>query len=380
MHGIEPQQRERVEQRFRDWWEGRLGEPLLAVRAPVTDRHGRGTSNTSGDENHWWEDDLHTLHGGAEAGDPELAQIWTDPDRLLPRYQELLRINWFGGDWLPVVWPNFSPCIISAFLGAKLSFGPRTTWQEPAATLHEVAAGEFDPLNVWWQRTAVMVERALSNWDGRFVVGFPDWGAVTDALANLVGHEALCVAVVTEPALVRRAGARLLEIQLELVRRLAEGMLAVQGGTCSWHGCWSPGITYPVQSDLCVLFSPRQFRDVFLPLLDQECSALTHAAYHLDGPEALRHLDALLEIPSLRAIQWIPGAGAPPTHQWLDLYRRIQAAGRAVIVEAEYEAVPLFLRELRPEGLFLRTACPTREHGLRLLEACRKGPARRTGR
>jgi len=76
------------------------------------------------------EDDLHTLHGEPDAGDPQLARIWTDPDRLMPRYRELLRLNWYGGDWLPSCGPT-SALHRLRLPRATLSFGPRTTWQQP---------------------------------------------------------------------------------------------------------------------------------------------------------------------------------------------------------------------------------------------------------
>jgi hypothetical protein len=54
--------------------------------------------------------------------------------------------------------------------------------------------------------------------------------------------------------------------------------------------------------------------------------------YHLDGNEQFRHLDALLEIEELDAIEWTPNANLPlgGDPQWYDLYRRILDAGKSV--------------------------------------------------
>jgi hypothetical protein len=41
--------------------------------------------------------------------------------------------------------------------------------------------------------------------------------------------------------------------------------------------------------------------------------------YHLDGPQALRYLDRLLEIPAVHAIQWVPGAGRDYWVDWISL-------------------------------------------------------------
>jgi hypothetical protein len=55
--------------------------------------------------------------------------------------------------------------------------------------------------------------------------------------------------------------------------------------------------------------------------------------YHLDGVDAQRHLEAILEIDELNAIQWTPGYGQPQGGDpcWYDLYRRILSAGKSIM-------------------------------------------------
>ena len=48
-----------------------------------------------------------------------------------------------------------------------------------------------------------------------------------------------------------------------------------------------------------------------MPSLQQQCQKLDYTLYHLDGPDAIKHLDALMEIEELDALQWTPGAGKP---------------------------------------------------------------------
>ncbi len=47
------------------------------------------------------------------------------------------------------------------------------------------------------------------------------------------------------------------------------------------------------------------FEEVFLPGIIEECSFYERTIYHLAGPGALKHLDSLLEIKELDAIQWV---------------------------------------------------------------------------
>ena len=87
------------------------------------------------------------------------------------------------------------------------------------------------------------------------------------------------------------------------------------------------------------------------PFIREQCRWLDYSLYHLDGVAAVRHLDALLEIEELDAIQWTPGVGEPQggDPRWYDLYRRIRAAGKSVMpcwVEVDELAAPA--RRSRP--------------------------------
>jgi hypothetical protein len=49
--------------------------------------------------------------------------------------------------------------------------------------------------------------------------------------------------------------------------------------------------------------------------------------------DALRHLDAILEIKNLNAIQWTPGVGEPQggDARWYPLYKKILSSGKSVM-------------------------------------------------
>jgi hypothetical protein len=80
------------------------------------------------------------------------------------------------------------------------------------------------------------------------------------------------------------------------------------------------------------MFSPEMFRKFVVPFLREQCAYLDYSMYHLDGNEQFRHLDALLEIEELDAIEWTPNANLPlgGDPQWYGLYRRILDAGKSV--------------------------------------------------
>ena len=87
-----------------------------------------------------------------------------------------------------------------------------------------------------------------------------------------------------------------------------------------------------MQCDFSAMISPVMFERFVVPSLSEQCAWLDRALYHLDGPDCVRHLDLLLQIPNLHAIQWTPGAGEPGAGdpKWFSLYDRILRAGKSI--------------------------------------------------
>jgi len=98
------------------------------------------------------------------------------------------------------------------------------------------------------------------------------------------------------------------------------------------------------------------FREFVQPALRQQCDWLDYAMYHLDGTQCICHLDALLEIPSLDAIEWTPQAGVEAGwhERWFPLYKRILDAGKSVqILDARVETMAPILRAIGSRGVYL---------------------------
>ena len=110
------------------------------------------------------------------------------------------------------------------------------------------------------------------------------------------------------------------------------------------------------------MISPEMFREFVVPALTEQCAWLDYSLYHLDGTTALHHLDSLLKIEPLDAIEWTPQAGLPGggSPQWYDIYRRIKAAGKSVqAIRVDPEEVAPLIDAVGGEGLYIETRCPT---------------------
>ena len=108
------------------------------------------------------------------------------------------------------------------------------------------------------------------------------------------------------------------------------------------------------------MISPALFAEFVLPPLVEQIHWLDHSLLHVDGTAALRHLDLILGIEELEAVQWTPEPGVPGGGDpcWYSLYRQIKAAGKAVqaIMVKPEEVVPL-LDNVGPAGMYITAYC-----------------------
>ena len=93
-----------------------------------------------------------------------------------------------------------------------------------------------------------------------------------------------------------------------------------------------------------------------------------HRIYHLDGTVALQHLDLLLSVPEIQAIQWVPGSGRDEVLQWIPLIRRVQKAGKGIWVSADAADIPALLAEVPANGLCIATSCSSEQEARDLID------------
>ena len=188
-----------------------------------------------------------------------------------------------------------------------------------------------------------------------------DLGSALDIVASLRGTQELLYDFYDYPNEIKEMTARVGVAWKQAFTKLADRILARQDGLTSWMPIWCRERYSVLQCDISAMLSPDMFLEFALPDIKDSTEFLDRSIYHLDGPDAIKHTDALLTLPRLNAIQWMPGAGAPdvtdPT--WFELYDKIQSAGKGLVlfVESPDSLEPL-LRHLSPRGVFLSVNCP----------------------
>jgi 5-methyltetrahydrofolate--homocysteine methyltransferase len=355
---------EQIERDYSAWWRS-SGSPLVQIQGRVYSADGRRPEVQEYASNYPWE---------------------MSAEEIVARETENLETMRFYGDAYPRWWVNFGPGIAAGFLGAAVHTAPHTVWFEPP----NMAAGGPAPIsevtlayqadNPWWRRVQAITRVAAEAWGREVQVSFTDLGGNLDIAASLRTTEGLLYDLYDAPEEVERVVGevtrlwlRYYEEQLALIRPHCRG-------TTPWAPIWSAATTYMLQCDFSYMIAPAMFERFVMPDLAACCGYLEHAFYHLDGRGQIPHLNLLLSLPRLRGIQWIPGDGAPPPHEWLDLLRRIIAGGKLCQLYVSAAGARTIVRNWAARGFCWRCRtrwAPTRR---RISCACWPGGRGRGGR
>lgn len=283
-----------------------------------------------------------------------------DPDAWLEAKLADMKQLHRVGDTLPAIRVDFGPVLLGPFFGGELQFGNDTSWTHafinddwsnaPDWTIHDD--------NPWWIKFCRLLERVSADAAGKYLVCSPDLGASADVLLNLRGSSALCIDVLEKPEKVELAINAIYPAWHQACSHLYRETISQNVGLIHWLGIWSnvPHIT--PACDFNFMIGPDEFNRLFLPDIARQAATLGRAVFHLDGPGAARHIDALLDVPDIQAIQFTPGTGTPSALAWVDMFRKIQNRGRSVVVNCPPGEVLALCDALRPEGLVILIDAP----------------------
>lgn len=340
-------------QKYRDWWANRNTSPVLIITA--------------------WDGSP----GPAWPDSPR--KYWLDFPSRLDRESYIIAHTRCYADAVPCLFSNFGPGVLGACMGGLYEYDWHTFWfREPV--LHDLADIEKHRIqedNFWWMKVIEYTDYALARSQGRFLVSVTDLGGGMDVLAGLRGTQQLLIDLIERPEEVKHALQVVYEEWMKMYDILSLRILKAQGAQIAWNGIYSEEPSYVLQNDFSCMISPEYFRQFDAPFLSDVCNRIPHAMYHLDGPGAVCHAEALIDIPNLRAIQWIPGSGAPggdwPNHggmnYWKDLLTRILNGGKSLEIYANPGEARHLINILPSKGLLMKLPCSSQRDAEGLAEA-----------
>ena len=127
-------------------------------------------------------------------------------------------------------------------------------------------------------------------------MGIPDLQGGGQILDLLRGTEQLCVDLIENSEMVKRAMKEIDDTWLYYWKTCNQCILDYQDGYCDWLRVWSDEPAVTVECDYSVMISTDMFEEFFLPSIEKQTQWVQRTIYHLDGEGAIRHLDSLLEL------------------------------------------------------------------------------------
>lgn len=324
----------RVRESYGKWWDGTLSRPLVKTDVRCHDA-GRPAPSAPFPDQCNCHDFSVPAEAVIDAVDYELSQM-----------------EFLGDSFPKMEFSYFGPGVLAAFCGAKLDNSSGRVWFFPEEKLPiDKISIHYDPDNKWVRRIKDLYRAGIERWGGQVLLGMPDLGGVMDVVASFRESEELLYDLYDAPEEVLRLCREAHTAWMEAYRDLRSVVDGVNPGYCEWAGVYSEKPSYILQCDFCYMLGNPMFKEFVLPDLLQGCKELPNTIYHLDGIGELNHLDDILAIPELNAVQWVYGDGQPTARHWLDVYRKIHAAGKGMYMTCGKEDFDIVRREI-PDGRY----------------------------
>lgn len=276
-----------------------------------------------------------------------------DIDYILDNVEKSFSSTYFAAEALPNYYPDLGPGIIAAFLDSEPEFRDDTVWFSEVIEDWDTFRPMFDENNRWWKMILSMTLEALKRGKDKYFVGVTDFHGAGDNLLNMRGSEKLCMDFLMYPDEVKRTLKYILDVLKKCYEETADMILKQQQGTTHWMGIYADGRQDVLQADIGALLSPKMFEEFFRDEFENYAGTLDRCIFHVDGPSMIRHLDMLLDIPKIDAIQWVPGDGQPEAIEWIPMLKRIRSKGKSLFIYSSAKNVEGILKELSPEGLYI---------------------------
>lgn len=270
-----------------------------------------------------------------------MEERWLHPEKTVANYMNYCRQHIFLAEAFPHFAIFMGPGSMAAYLGCEPIFSEDTVWFEKC--IDDWGANpklSFDENSVWFKRHYESIKKARRLIGEDLLVDIPDIVENLDILAAMRGTADLCFDIMDNPETIKKLVEDIDNLYFEYYDRFYDLVKSPDGGS-SYNGfhIWSEGKVAKLQCDFSALISTEQYREFVEDSIRKQCQKLDNSLYHLDGVDAIRHLDVILEIEELDAIQWTPGAGRPDglSEEWFYIYDKIRDAGKSLwILVSDY--------------------------------------------
>lgn len=304
------------------------------------------------------------------------------PDQLQPErfYDSFSRkialLDGLEQDLIYPAQPISSVPWLEAMFGCTVRVSSQAVWAE---TLLE-EGGSIETFQPGWDEAWVeaalrMVRAFAKQFSPRVPVAGPFLRGPGDVLAALLGAYRLAYEIVYHPTHVQRLAELCALRWVEVTRRILAEIPRWMGGYvfgARWIYTPEPGAY--ASEDITQLFSPRTYREIFLPFNTWMARQIPYGFWHRHAPSQ-HHIETLVDLPETWAIEVTIDPMGPRPQQILPVLQRLQAAGRSLIlfgVNAP-EEVRFLASHLTGQGLCLTFQADDTDQAASLLKIAREG-------
>ena len=306
---------------------------------------------------------------------PTLKDRWFDTEYQVNDFIEQAKAMRFNAETFPVFWPNLGPNVFAAcYSGVNYQFGEVTAWTtaEQAGSSDfefDYAAPTIDWDSQYIHKLDEMTDYALEVGKDRFMVGYTDIHPGMDWTVAIKGNDAMLIGLVEDPDAVLALAHAAEADFAEFYNRYHDKLRAAGQPSVTWLNVPSYGRMHVPSADFSSMISTEHFDEFCRPSIERECLQMTHNVFHVDGKGVARHTDSILMLPNLQGIQWVHGVGDDaPIMQWVPYIKKVQDAGRGILIDITPAELDPIMAALKPDGLYLCIATESEAQELDIIE------------
>ena len=342
---------EAAKEKFRNYWAHKnTGRPLMCViaRRPEVEQYSDGTPVEGGYLDQICQGKYYNMPEELKWKDME--DKYQNPQRIVDRYRYFCQTHAFLGESFPNLNIDFGPGSLASYLGSEIGFKEDTVWFNKCLDGWDgVPKLTFDPENKWFKKHLQLAKDCQALAGDDFYVDMPDLMENIDVLASLRGAQDILFDLLDEPEMIGERIQEVTDIYYEYYDRFYDVIKDEEGGNAyTVFQIWGPGRTVKLQCDFSAMMSPEDFRKYIQPSLRSQSENVDHVLYHLDGPAAIKHMDALMEIEGIDALQWTSGDAGPDgtLPDWDVIYDSVYFTAVILLIVVSSIVTPLALKGL----------------------------------
>ena len=294
-----------------------------------------------------------------------LEEKWFSSQHVLQTVHAALENCEYLLDAIPTRFINLGPGAMAPMLGGGYRLQPNTVWFDTDPIVSDFGDAPTLKLNrehIFYKSIKEQIDLLTADSQGAYKVSYTDIGGTLDIAASLRGTQYLLMDLVEYPDEVAAFCQQIDRCFMEYFNE--QTLWLKDAGYTGWIPLVHNKTWYPMQCDFSAMISPSMFERIVLPSLEFVSSQMGTSVYHLDGPGEIVHLDMILSVPNIHAIQWVPLPAVylekGNYHQKfddelsLDIYRRVRKAGRKVVLcGVPADQIERIFLEVGSDGIFI---------------------------